>query len=101
MNDKDLLNNNAIDSVWVFNGIKSNFPSGVFTSKELAEKWIEKHSLTGTLTRYPLDTGVYEWALCNESFTPKKEEQRTPLFIGRFSSANQEHHHYEDGHLEA
>jgi hypothetical protein len=90
---------NDIETVWVFNGAKSDFPSAVFTQKALAEEWIRKHRLTGTLTRYPLDMGVYEWALERKYFTPKKDEQRTPTFIGRFSAANQEHYHYEDGSL--
>jgi len=83
--------------VWVFNGAKSHFPSGIFTSKKLAEEWIRKSRLTGTLTCYPLDIGVYEWALSNGYFTPKRDDQTTPEFIGRFSDASQEHYHYEDG----
>jgi hypothetical protein len=97
MNNTDSMDFLYSESVWVFNGVKSNFPSGVFTTRELAEQWIRKNSLTGTLTRYPLDVGVYEWSLLNGGFTPKREEQKTPLFIGRFSSASQEHYHYEDG----
>ena len=31
-------------------------------------------------------------------FAPKRDDQRTPQFIQRFSSATQEHYHYEDGH---
>jgi hypothetical protein len=69
----------------------------VFTTKLLAEAWISKHKLTGTLTRYPLDLGVFEWALERGYFTPKRDDQTTAEFIGRFSAANQEHHHYEDG----
>ena len=98
MKNEDSKDNLYLDSVWVFNGgIKSNFPGGVFTKKELAEEWIRKNALTGTLTRYPLNIGVYEWAVSNGAFKPKRDDQRTPFFIGRFSSASQEHHHYEDG----
>jgi hypothetical protein len=84
------------DGIWVFNGIRSQFPSGVFTSRELAEAWIEKHGLTGTLTLYPLDTGVYEWAIEKGTFKPKEDRHKTAAFIGRFSSAYQEHYHYGD-----
>ena len=86
-----------IPTVWVFNGARSNFPSGVFTSRSSAESWIRKYALSGTLTRYPLDMSVYDWAVSRTFFEPKKDEQRTPEFIGRFSSASQEHYHFENG----
>jgi hypothetical protein len=84
-------------TVWVFNGARSNFPSAIFTTRELAEEWIARHRVTGTLTRYPLDQGVYEWAVEHGYFKPKRLDQQTGEFIGRFSAANQEHYHYEDG----
>jgi hypothetical protein len=86
-----------VPTVWVFNGARSNFPSAVFTTRELAEVWISKHALSGTLTRYPLDLGVYEWATDRGYFAAKRDDQRSAEFIGRFSAANQEHYHYEDG----
>ena len=55
--------------------------------------------LSGTLTCYPVDTGVYDWALQNSFFKPKNEEQQAAKFIQKFSSASQEHFHYEDGAL--
>ena len=85
--------------VWVFNGENSRFPSGVFGSIEKAEEWITTNKLTGILTKYPLDTGVYEWAIQNDLFSVKKEEQKQPEFIGKFSSAGQEHFHYENGSI--
>ncbi|HEY1174204.1 MAG TPA: hypothetical protein VGH19_22755 [Verrucomicrobiae bacterium] len=88
-----------MNEVWVFNGAKSRFPSGVFTQRELAETWIRKHKLTGTLTAYPLDVGVYDVAVEKGWFKPEREEQHTSEFIGRFSAAQQEHYHYEDGEL--
>jgi hypothetical protein len=86
-------------TIWVFNGPGSGFPSGVFSQRSIAETWIKTHSLSGTLTCYPIDTGVYDWALLNGFFKPKKEEQQTAGFIQKFSSASQEHFHYEDGNL--
>ena len=86
-----------VEAIWVFNGAASQFPSGVFSSKEIAEEWITKHNLTGVLTKYPVDIGVYEWAIQNGFFTPVEEREKTPRFIQRFSSSNQEHYHYEDG----
>ncbi len=90
---------NQIKKVWVFNGANGKFPSGVFTKKEHAENWIKKYKLSGLLTLYPLDHGVYDWAIANDFFSIKKEHEKQPEFIQRFSSASQEHFHYENGEL--
>lgn len=82
-------------SVWVFNGARANFPSGVFTSRENAEAWIRDHNLEGTLTLYPLDQSVYDHAIANGWFNPTTPHQKLPEFIQRFTSASQEHYHYE------
>ncbi len=87
----------SLSVVWVFNGDKHPFPSGVFTDQTLAEEWIKTNKLTGTLTAYPLNQGVYEWAVERGYFKAKREDQTTPSFIGNFSSASQPHEHYEDG----
>jgi len=83
--------------IWVFNGNKSNFPSGVFSNREVAEAWIGRYGLSGVLTKYPIDEGVYDWALANGTFKVKREDQTQAKFIQSFSSASQEHYHYEDG----
>lgn len=83
--------------VWIFNGENSRFSSGVFKNVEKAEEWIVANKLSGILTKYPLDIGVYEWAIQNDLFSVKKEEQKQPEFIGKFSSASQDHFHYENG----
>ena len=85
-----------MDGVWVFNG-GGTFPAGVFTTRENAEAWIARHRLTGTLTKYPLDVGLYEWALERGAFKPKRPDQSGPAFVARFSSASLEHYHYTDG----
>lgn len=85
-----------MDGVWVFNG-GGDFPAGVFTSRDRAEAWVTQHRLSGVLTLYPLDVGVYEWAIKGGMFTPKRPDQAGPRFIGGFSSASQEHYHYTDG----
>ena len=87
----------TLDRVWVFNGARSAFPSGVFSSRALAETWIRQHALTGCLTTYPLDCGMYEYALQNHTFVPTKEAHSTALFVGQFSGGGMEHFHYEDG----
>jgi hypothetical protein len=85
-------------SVWVFNGVQSPFPSAVFSSKGIAEAaWINKHHLTGTLTQYPLDTGMYDHAILEDRFMPSKPEHESATFIGRFTGGGIDHFHYEDG----
>ncbi len=83
--------------IWVFNGARSSFPSGVFELREDAQSWIAENKLTGTLTKYPVGQGVYQWAIDEGAFEPKRDDQKTPEFIGKFSSASLEHYHYEDG----
>lgn len=87
----------VLDRVWVFNGVQSGFPSGVFADRATAECWIQKYALTGTLTLYPLDVGMYDYAREHGSFTPTKEAHTTPLFIGKFSGGGIDHFHFEDG----
>lgn len=94
---------NEIDKltyIWVFKGEKANFPSGVFSTKETADEWIKRNKLTGVLTKYPVNVGVYDWAIDQKLFTPKKDDHYSPLFIGKFTSASMEHYHYEDGDIE-
>ncbi|MDF7813831.1 hypothetical protein [Hymenobacter sp. YC55] len=87
-------------SVWVFHGMGGRFTTGVFTSRQQAEQWIQQHRLSGMLTNYPLNRGVYDWAVQQEFFRITKEEQTTAEFIQRFTSASQEHYHYENGELD-
>ena len=83
------------DYVWVFNAQGATFPSGVFTSAAAADAWIAKHRLSGVLTAYPLDHGVYDWAVENGYFGRTKPA--TPNFVGSFTSYRQKHYHYEAG----
>lgn len=84
--------------VWVFNGKGGPCPGGVFTSRELAEEWIRARRLTGMLTAYPLDEGCFDWALRMELITGRARGRGDdPAFVGSFSSAAQEHFHYEEG----
>lgn len=84
--------------VWVFNGENYHmFPGGVFSQRELAEEWIRKNQLSGILTAYPIDQSVYDWVIGQGNFRPKREDQKTPAFIGGFSSARQEHYHCKNG----
>lgn len=85
------------DAVWIFNGSEARFASAVFYELEDAEAWIRQYRLSGILTKYPTNCGVYDWAIEKSFFNVKKEEQRTPAFIGSFTSASMEHYHFEDG----
>jgi len=84
-----------IESIWVFHGGGSSFTSGVFTTRAKAEEFISKHNLEGILTKYPLDVIIYDWAIENGFFKVKKPHQTSPEFIQRFTTACQEHYHYE------
>jgi hypothetical protein len=84
-------------SVWIFMAYKATFPSGVFASITDAESWIAKHALTGVLTEYPVGMGVFDWAIASGRFKPKPDKLLDASFIGKFTSATMEHHHYEDG----
>lgn len=87
----------TVDSVWIFHGARARFSGGVFTERATAELWILAHRLTGILTRYPVDVGVYDWAVKNEYFLPEKPEHQTSSFVGGFTSARMEHIHFADG----
>ncbi|AUD01004.1 DUF7710 domain-containing protein [Spirosoma pollinicola] len=87
----------GITGIWVFHGEGGRFSSGVFSSKAKAEYWISQHQLSGMLTLYPLDTGVYDWSLEKGYFEAEKEADPKATFIQRFTTASQEHYHYEDG----
>jgi hypothetical protein len=60
-----------------------------------------KNRLTGILTLYPVDIGVYEWAIERGMFTPSKPHEQESAFIGGFTTASQPHHHYEAGRLDS
>ena len=85
-------------SVWLFNGEASHFPSAVFLSFTRALNWIERYSLTGTLTQYPLDKSVFDWAVENEFYQPNSTRVKCgPKTVANFSSAYLEHFHFKDG----
>lgn len=90
-----------MENIFVFNGSDSSLPSGLFSEFELAKKWIEKYGLTGILTAYPINIGLYDWAIENHIFDPKKDYQTKARFIQTFTCASVEHYHFENGILEA
>ncbi len=86
-----------MDDVWVFKGNGASNPSAIFSTREKAEQWIAANSLQGMLSRYPVDVSVYDYAIQKGWFTPKRADQESSAFIQRFTSASQEHYHYENG----
>ena len=83
--------------IWIFMAPQATFPSGVFSKLNDAEEWIAQHQLTGVLTEYPIDVGVYDWAIETGKFKPKPEKKIDAKFIGKFTTALMSHYHYEDG----
>ena len=81
--------------IWVFEG--GHVASAAFTSKELADKWIAKHRLTGTLHAYPLNTGIYNWVVERGYFKLKGPHHLTPRVIQSWHSAYLPHFHYQFG----
>lgn len=92
---------NQANEVWVFHGAGGRFAGGVFASRELAEQAIARHALTGFLTRYPLDELVFDWATRSGLLNLRSDKLSalTSDEIGRFTTASQEHFHYENGAL--
>jgi hypothetical protein len=84
---------------WVFYGVKASFASAVFENEQIAFETIKKYSLTGLLTCYPSNRLVYEWAIENEYFKVKRDHQKSPAFIGSFTSGSQNHYHFEEGEM--
>lgn len=90
----------TMDEVWIFNSAESRFPSAVFKNRTDAENWIVKMKLTGALTKYPVGISVYDWAIENGHFKVRTERDSSPSFVQKFSSAAQEHIHFENGSSE-
>lgn len=83
--------------IYVFNGNNNRFPSAVFDNLEKIEEWISLNRLDGILTFYPINLGIYDWAIQKDYFSLKKEEHKSADFIANFSSSSQNHFHYENG----
>ena len=83
--------------VWVFNGEGTQFPSGVFRTREKACVWIATNAVSGVLTAYPIDEGAYDWAVRNGTFVVKSAKHRSPEFIQKFAGGAQPHAHFEHG----
>jgi hypothetical protein len=83
-------------SLWMFNGVRSRVPSGVFSTLKRAERWIHEHELPGTLTEMYLDDPAYDRAVRRGRYVPKRQSEHTPLLKQRFSSPDMHYHYYLD-----
>lgn len=83
--------------MYVFIGEGASFPAGIFTTLEKAEEWIRTHSLSGILSKYPVDKGLYDWAIQEDLFKVKNDYQKDSKFIQRFTCASSDHFHFEEG----
>ncbi|WP_339493156.1 MULTISPECIES: DUF7710 domain-containing protein [unclassified Pseudomonas] len=83
--------------IWVFNGEMARFPSALFISLEDAKDWVNHNKLTGILTKYPVNIGIYDWAIKNSLFRPTEDKHNSSSFIGSFTCASMDHLHFEDG----
>jgi len=88
-----------MEEVWVFHGAGSRFTSGVFATRAQGEEFINRYRLTGTLTKYPVGISAYDWSIQAKLFEPKKAEHCEAEFIQRYTSASQEHYHYDPNDL--
>ncbi len=89
-----------MNKVWIFHGVNSRFGNAVFTDINIAKAWIKKYKLSGIVTLYPLDISIYDWAIESGFFKPKEPKHLLPDFIEKFTSASQEHYHFENGEME-
>lgn len=89
-----------LKEVWIFNYENAKFPSAICSEKSKAVEWIVRLALTGVLTKYPVDISVYDWAIESGNFKIKTPKDAQPGFIGKFSSAAQEHMHFKGGLFE-
>lgn len=83
--------------IWIFNGDKNTFPSAVFETKEDAIAWIKANKLSGSLSLFPLNISIYDWAIKNNYFAPKNEFQKSATNIANFSTSHLIHCHYLEG----
>ncbi len=86
-------------TIWCFNG-GGQFPVGLFDDLDKARAWIAHNRLSGVLTAYPLNAGVFDWAVEQGHVTlalKVKADQNKPDFVATFTSASQQHFHFEVG----
>jgi hypothetical protein len=84
-------------TVWLVNRDGAPLPAGVFLTEQAARVFIERHSITGVLSEFPLGESTYEHAVRLGLFRPKSDKERSDWFIAEFSP-RLPHYHFENGH---
>ena len=84
-------------TVWIVTRIEARWPGGIFLTEQAARDYIERHSITGMLSEFPLGESTYDHAIRLGLFHPKNDKERSGWFIAEFSP-RLPHYHFEDGH---
>ncbi len=85
-----------IQEAWVFKSEGTHGVGAIFLDLTKAEDWISKHSLSGILLCYPVDEGVFDWALREGRIKKKFAASASKHIIGAFCSGLH-HYHYDNG----
>ena len=86
-----------MESIYVFMGKGATMPTAIYTTFEDACTWVASSAVSGILYKLPMNVSLYDWVIAKGYSTPKKEYQKQPRFIEKFSSAYVEHWHFENG----
>jgi len=89
--------NAARSSVWVFCSEGGYYPSAVFSTRHLAEVWIQQHKLSGLLIEYDLDIPPQVRVRWLEYKAQEAGVNTEPEFNQRYCSVEQEKHYYREG----
>ena len=86
-----------IQHVFIFHGSGAKFAAGVYDGLDAAKRNIAAHKMSGLLTKYSLNETAFDYAIRNKLFEPK--EEKPAHFVQRFTSAAQDHFHFENGEM--
>ncbi len=84
--------------IFVFHGEGAKFAAGVYDNLEEAKRSIAAHKMSGMLTSYSVNETAYDYAVRSDFFQPKSTQSES--FVQNFTSASQEHYHFQNGEIE-
>lgn len=84
------------ETCWVFHGDTSRFANAVFAKRQDAESWIAKHRLSGLLTEYPINHGMFDIAASLNLIPKNIAAAASPQYIQQYVLGIS-HGHYENG----
>jgi hypothetical protein len=90
------MNGQEQQTVWLVTRTAAPLPGGVFLTEQAARDYIARHSITGTLSEFPLGESTYDHAIRLGLFRPKNDKERSGWFIAEFSP-RLPHYHFTDG----